>query len=220
MAKIVELNKYRMKWNVKDIAFLYPPDVFTGAFDNEKMEMRHREEVEKKLAKLKGDLAAADDPVAAMTLLHKKDHLQFLVNNVEFFREALQLEETLIALYTRNNTPFSSEGDAELWNRLFATCDRTRLRQCGSPLPFRAATVYRGTVSGCRHSLIWTPDQETVARIARKWQAPDIGGGEMFEVDVQAEQILVYLQKRRGEEVILAPEFIACAPIRAYGRQS
>lgn len=220
MAKIVQLKNYTMKWNVKDIAFLYPPDVYIGAFDNEQMEARHREEMEKKLENLKTTLAAEDDPFAAMTLLHKKDHLQFLCNNMDAFREAGRLEETVVTLYTRQNTPFSSAGDARLWNKLFESCDRKKLSECGSPTPFATATVYRGSISGFKHSLIWTPDHQTVVRIAQKWDDTDAAGGEMYEVDVNQADVLVFLKKRRGEEVILAPEFIATARIRAYPGKS
>jgi len=217
MGDVIHLKINKMKWNVKDIAFLYPPDVFTGAFDNAVMEARHREEMQKKVDKLKSSLAAEEDPFVAMQLLHKKDHLQFLLNNIEPFREAKQLEKAVITLYTQLNTPFSSDGDANMWNRLFEACDTQRLYDYGTPVTFSSATVYRGSISGFQRSLIWTPEKMTVERIAKRWEDPNLGGGHLYEVDVKREDVLLFLKLRRGDEVILSPGFIRSATIRTYG---
>ena len=216
MAKVIQMKPGKMKWNLEGIAFLYPPDVFTGAFDNEKMEMKHREEMAKKLDHLKTSLATEADPLTAMLKLHKKDHLQFLCKNIEAFRQAGRLEEGIITLYIRLNTPFSSDGDPDLWNQLFEACDRKKIYDYGSPITFSSATVYRGSISGFQKSLIWTPVRETAERIARKWQDPVLGGGKMYEVDVNKEDVLVFLKRRRGDELILAPEFVRSARIREY----
>lgn len=216
MARVLQLKPGGMQWNLTGIAFLYPPDVFTGAFDNEKLEAKHREEMTGKLDHLKTALAAEADPLRAMLILHKRDHLQFLCNNIEEFRLAGRLEEGLITLYTRLNTPFSSDGNADLWNELFKACDRRKLYEHGSPIPFSSATVYRGCLSGFQHSLIWTPERATAERIARKWQDPNLGGGTMYEVDVNKGDVLVFLKQRRGDELILAPEFIRSASIRKF----
>lgn len=216
MAKTIHLKDYTMKWNIKDIAFLYPPDVFTGAFDNEILEARHRKEMQLKLANLKKDLAKEEDPIAAMRMLHKKDHVQFLCNNVERFREAGRLEEGVITLYTQLNTPFSSDGQAELWNRLFTACDRKRLYDYGEPISFTRATVYRGSVSGFTQSLLWTPEKSTAERMAARWQDPALCGGEMYQVDIAREDVLVFLKLRRGDELILTPECLSSAQIRTY----
>lgn len=216
MAKVIQLMTGKMQWNVTNIAFLYPPDVFTGAFDNEIMEARHREEMQKKLDNLRNTIAAEDDPYVAMLALHKKDHLQFLLNNIEQFRQAQKFEEGVVTLYTRLNTPFSSDGDPELWNELFEACDKEKLYNYGSPIPFSSATVYRGSVCDLCNSLIWTPERKTAERIAKKWADTDLGGGTMYEVDVKKEDVLVFLKQRRGDELILAPQFIKRAMIREY----
>lgn len=216
MAKVIELKTKRMKWNVKDIAFLYPPDVFTGAFVNEIMEARHREEMQKKLDTLKRTIAKEDDPLKAMSALHKNDHLQFLQNNVEEFRKAGRLEEAVIALYTLTNTPYSSDRKTALWNELLDSCDRTKLYECGEPVTYSSTTVYRGSVSGFKDSLIWTPDKNSIERIAKRWEDPDLGGGDLFEMDIQKEDVLVFLKLRRGDEVILSPQCIKSAKMRNY----
>lgn len=216
MANVIQLKAYQMKWNIKDIAFLYPPDVFTGAFDNEVLEAKHREEMQKKLDHLKRTIATEADPFIAMQKLHKKDHLQFLRNNLDEFKQAERLEEGVITLYTQLNTPFSSDGDANLWNELFEACDRKRLYDYGSPVTFSSATVYRGSVSGFKKSLIWTPERTTVERIAKRWEDPVLGGGELYQVDIKKEDVLVFLKQRRGDELILTPQFIRTANIQAY----
>ena len=209
MAKTV-----RLKWNIQNIAFLYPPDVFTGTFDNEKMAERHREEAKRKLLALKMSIAGEDDPLLAMRILHKKDQLQFLINNLSSFQEAMRFEEALVTLYIRANTPFTSDGDVDLWHRLFAVCDRARLASLGPPVPFATGTVYQGGIPGFARSLIWTDDRATAVRIASKWQDP--GGGEMVEVEVSRDDIRVYLKQRRGNEVIVSPDFAATAAIRPF----
>ena len=216
MARVIQLKPGKVQWNLTDIAFLYPPDVFTGAFDNEKLEAKHREQMTKKLDHLQSALAAEADPLMAMLKLHKRDHLRFLCNNIEEFRKAGRLEESLITLYTRLNTPFSSDGNADLWNELFEACDRKKLYEHGSPITFSSATVYRGSISGFQSSLIWTPERATAERIARKWQDPNLGGGTMYEVDVSKGDVLVFLKQRRGDELILAPECIRSATIRDF----
>ena len=108
-----------MRWNVEDIAFLYRPDVFTGTFDNAKMQARHEQEVQRKLEALKTALDAETDPFEAMIILNNKDHLQFLLNNIEPFRDAGRFEEAVLALYGRLNAPFASGGDAAVWSDLF-----------------------------------------------------------------------------------------------------
>lgn len=216
MANVIQLKPRKMKWNLQNVAFLYPPDVFTGAFDNEKLEAKHREEMRKKLDALKRAVAAEEDPFVAMQKLHKKDHRQFLCNNLDEFRQAGRLEEGVVTLYSQVNTPFSSDGDATLWNELFEACDKKMLYDYGSPVMFSSATVYGGSISGFQKSLIWTPERTTAERIARKWGDPDSGGDIMYEVDVKKEDVLVFLKLRRGDELILAPDFIQTAVIREF----
>jgi len=216
MGDVIHLKISKMKWNVRDLAFLYPPDVFTGAFDNDVLEKKHREEMQKKVDNIKSSMAAEDDPFVAMQILHKKDHLRFLRNNIDAFRQAKKLEKAVITLYTQLNTPFSSDGDANMWNELFEACDNKLLYDHGEPITFSSATIYRGSISGFQRSLIWTPDKITMERIAKRWEDPNLGGGHLFEVDVKKEDVLLFLKLKRGDEVIVSPRFIKTAKIRKY----
>ena len=208
-----------MKWNVEDIAFLYPPDVFAGSFDNAKMQARHEQQVQIKLDEIKIALAQESDPLKAMKKLHAKDHLRFFLNNLESFRDTGTLEEAVLELYAKLNNPFSSGGDAAVWQDLFAACDTTRLYSLGDPVTFASATVYSGSVSGFNRSLSWTPDRQKAVWFAERWKDPSRGGGELYEVDISKTNVLVYLKHRHGEELILAPEFIKSANIRIFLEQ-
>lgn len=205
-----------MKWNMAEIAYLYQPDVFTGTFDNEKMQARHEEQVFAKLNALKIAVESENDPLAAMRLLHKNDHLQFLQNNLQLFRESLRLEEAVLELYGKLNAPFSSGGDAALWNSLFLSCDRERLYTLGEPVTFSTATVYRGSVSGRKRSLSWTPDRQRAENFATRWQDTSLGGGELYEVDIKRDHVLIHRKLRHDKELILSPNFIEAAAIRPY----
>ncbi len=207
-----------MKWNVSNIAFLHQPDYFMGRFDSPEMQKRHEQSLEKSLNALKNAMAAEADPLQALWLLNKKDHVQFLLNNLEEFRSNDRLEEAVIALYSADNNPFSSGGDSTLWARLFNHCDRDRLFRCGVLFPAHIKTVYRGSVSGCMRSLAWTPDKKIVEKFAEKWHDPALGGGELYEVAVLPENVLVYMQKGHEEVVILSPEYVSQAEIRPYQR--
>lgn len=205
-----------MKWNVEGIAFLYPPDVFAGSFDNAKMQARHEQQVQEKLEALKTALAREADPLEAMKKLHARDHLKFFQNNMGMFRDADKLEAAVLALYGRLNSPFSSGGDAAVWNDLFAACDRTKLYGLGHPVSFTSATVYSGSVSGFERGLSWTPDRQKAEWLSARWQDPTLGGGALYEVDIAKANILVYLRHRHEEEILLTPEFIRSAEIRAF----
>lgn len=205
-----------MKWNVEAISFLHPPDVFAGAFDNAKMQARHEQQMQRKLEEIKTALDREADPLEAMNKLHIRDHLQFFLNNLRLFRDAGRLEEAVLALYGRLNAPFSSGGDAALWNRLFEACDTTRLYNLGEPVTFASATVYRGSVSGFVRSLSWTPDRQRAERFAERWQDQTLGGGEVYAVDITKADVLVYLLHRREEELLLAPGFVTSAEIRIF----
>ena len=205
-----------MKWNVSNIVFLHQPEHFLGRFDNPKMQERHEQSLEKSLHALKAAMAAESDPLQALRLLYKKDHVQFLLNNLEEFRRNDRLEEAVIALYSADNGPFSSGGDSALWARLFNQCDKGKLRRCGRPFPTRVNTVYRGSVSGFMQSLAWTPDKKIVEKFAQRWRDPALGGGELYEVGVVPENVLVYMQQGHEEIVILSPDYISQADIRPY----
>ncbi len=205
-----------MKWNIEDITFLHPPDVFTGSFDNAKMQTRHEQQIQTKLEEIKTAIDQETDPLEAMKKLHTRDQLKFFLNNLGSFRDAGKLEEAVLALYGKLNGPFSSGGDAAVWHNLFEACDTTRLYSLGDPVTFTSATVYAGSVSGFKRSLSWTPDRQRAEWFAERWKDPSRGGGELYEVDITKANILVYLKHRHEEELILTPEFIKSAVIRVF----
>ncbi len=205
-----------MKWNVDDIAFLYRPDVFTGSFDNSKMQARHELEVQRKLQQLMESIDQETDPFLALKKLHTKDHMQFLHNNLEQFQVAGKLEEAVLFLYSKLNAPFSSGGDAAVWNSLFEKCDRAELYKLGSPVSLSSATVYRGSVTGFKRSLSWTPDRKMAEKYSERWKDPSLGGGEIYEIDIKRDNILASLKRQHGEEILLAPGFIKSAVIRDF----
>ncbi len=205
-----------MQWNVDGLGFLYRPDVFTGSFDSKIMQERHDEKVLKKLTALKSAVANENNPFAAMQLLHKNDHLRFFQNNLEAFRNAGEFEKTVLTLYGKLNAPFGSGGDAEEWSALFMSCDREALAQLGSPVPFKSATVYRGSVSGFSRSLSWTPNKSRAEKFAVRWQDPNLGSGDIYEMDIDSSNVLIYIKRSREDEIIMAPEFVKEAAIRPF----
>lgn len=205
-----------MRWNVKDIAFLYRPDVFTGSFDNEKMQARHEQEVHRKLEKLKKAIDVETDPFEAMKKLNYRDHIQFLLNNIDTFKEFCRLEEAVLFLYGRLNAPFSSGGDIVLWNNLFEKCDTKKLSEQGDSIVFVPSTVYRGSVSGTKRSLSWTPNRKRAEKFSERWKDSALGGGEIYEVDIAKSDILIYRKIGPEDEVILTPDFIQSAEIRDF----
>lgn len=205
-----------MKWNVKNIAFLYRPDVFPETFSNPKMQERHEQEVEKKLSALVTALSRQSDPLKAMAILHVKDQLQFLLNNSPSFQQAKQYEKALLLLYFRENGPFVSDGKSEQWNELFRICDVEALLALGDEVSFTTATIYRGSVSGFKRCLCWTPEKKNVNNRQKRWSDTSLRGGELFEVDVSKADVLYYLKHPREEKIILDPDFIAKATIREY----
>lgn len=204
-----------MIWNIKDIEFLYPPDVFTGLFDNEKMQARHEKQVKIKLEAVKSALAWETDPLKAMQKLHKRDQLQFLQNNQSLFHGNGRLEEAVLLLYCRNQGPFSSGGDIPMWSNLFEACDSTSLYELGDPVTFISTTVYRGAAMGIKRSLSWSADRQRAEWFAERWKAP-VDGGELYEVDIMKKNVLIWLKQSRESEIILDPLFIKSAEIRAF----
>ena len=97
-----------MKWNLSKIKFLYPPDNFIGSFANEKMQARHKALQDEKINNILKNLGAAENPLTAMQTLNNLDLIQFLLNNIEEFREHECLEETVLKLYCRQNSAFAS----------------------------------------------------------------------------------------------------------------
>jgi len=68
-----------MEWNVEEVVFLHPPDVYTGSFDNAKMQARHERQMQDKFEQIKNAIQRETDPLKAMKILHVRDHLQFFV---------------------------------------------------------------------------------------------------------------------------------------------
>lgn len=205
-----------MKWNIENIGFLHRPDDYIGSFDIPQMQERHEKQLQEKLLKLKTLIKQESDPLRALKHLNAKDHLQFFLNNKSFFHEASRYEEALLMLYGKNNAPFSSGGDASQWNTLFSECDSDKMSQLGETITFAKATLYRGSVSGFKRSLSWTPDRKRAEQFAKRWEDPTLGGGQIFEVDVDKSNILLYRKLRFDLEVLVSPTFIQSAEIRPF----
>ena len=205
-----------MEWNTNKIGFLHRPDDFLGSFTNDLMQLRHEKQVREKLQNLKDSLAAEENPTRAMLILNKRDHVQFLRNNIEIFRQHEEFESALLRLYRRKNGPFSTPNDLDTWKEFFALVDRDLILQLGVPLPFTSTIVYRGSVIGTNRALSWSPDHKRATQFAERCKDPALGGGQLFEVDVAAANTLVYLTDKTDHEIILDPEFINSAEIRPF----
>ncbi len=205
-----------MKWNVEKVAFLHRPDVFEGSFGNAKMQERHEKELRQKLEALHNALKAESDPFLAMKILHPNDHAQFFDNNQLVFHDSCRFEEAVLFLYRKENNTFYSSGDFKMWGELFGKCEKKRLLSLGEPLDFEKITVYRGSVMGVRKGLCWTPDRKLAEKFAKRWGDPSLSGGELYEVDVTKDDILVILKTRGGVEMLLDHVFISNAEIRDF----
>ena len=203
-----------MEWNFQDIGFLYRPDVYTGSFDNPIMQARHEELKRQKLDALRKAVQGTRDPLDAMMKLHKLDHIRFLLNNSQAFRDAGRFEAAVLALYTRANSPFLSGGDPAVWGELFESCERERLYALGDPFPLESATVYRISVPGIDRGLSWTLSRKKVQSFEDRWQEQGIGRGAIYTLETTRKNILIYLKGSQEEEVVLDPEFIRTASIR------
>jgi hypothetical protein len=203
-----------MQWNFKDIGFLHPPDVFMGSFDNEKMQAKHEELMLMKIDALKKAVENEQDPLEAMMKLHKLDHIQFLLNNSQVFKDAGRFEAAVIKLYTMTNSPFLSGGEYAVWVNLFQSCDTEKLYALGDPFPLQLATVYRISITGIEKGLSWTLSRKKIQSFEDRWQEQGIGRGKVYALDITRKNILVYLKGRQEEEVILDTEFIKTAKIR------
>ena len=203
-----------MEWNFTDIGFLHPPDVFMGSFDNAKMQARHDELNLKKLNTLRKAVEGEEDPLNAMMKLHKRDHIQFLLNNSQAFRDAGRFEAAVIKLYSMTNSPFLSGGDPAVWNQLFESCEKEKLYALGDRFPLESATVYRISVTGIKKGLSWTLSRKKIQGFVDRWQEQGIGSGKIYTLETTRKNILVYLKSRQEEEVILDPGFIETVTIR------
>jgi hypothetical protein len=210
---IIYKRDKNMQWKLDRIRFLYPPDDFTGAFANAKMQERHKANQEQKIKVLLEHLENHDKPLQAMSGLHPLDHLQFLHNNLEKFRQAEQLEEAVLMLFYRKNTPFAAVGDYDEWKALFLQCDPVRLGMRGKTIPFDHTTAFRGSVIGNPKGLSWTVNRAEAAWFLKRWQDKSLGGGTVFAMPITREEVLVYIEDEHRREVILRPE-IAEDPAR------
>ena len=203
-----------MQWNLDKIRFLFPPDDFTGSFSNEKMQARHVALQEQKIKELLMQLEGAANPLDAMYVLNPREHIQFLLNNLDHFKTAECLEKAFLSLYYHKNTPFAAAGDYEVWKFLLKNCDHKRLYEQGTPFPYEQVTVYRGSVTGNKKGLSWTVSRETTAWILDRWEDKELGGGTVFALDITRADILVYIEDKVKQEVILLPEVAETAKIR------
>ncbi len=203
-----------MQWNLDKIRFLYPPDDFTGSFTNEKMQARHKALQDQKIKEILTQLESAANPIEAMRVLHPREHAQFLLKNIDSFKQQKCLEKAVLWLYYRKNTPFAAAGDYNTWKILLNECDADRLYQEGSPFPYEKVTAYRGSVTGLSKGFSWTVSRETTAWILDRWADKELGGGTVFALEVTRADILVYVEDKLKQEVILIPEVAETAKVQ------
>ncbi len=202
-----------MAWNLDKIRFLYPPDDFTGSFTNDKMQARHKALQDQKIKEILTQLEIAKDPLEAMRVLNPREHTRFLLNNLEAFKQQKCLEKAVLWLYYRKNTPFAAAGDYDTWKLLLNECDPDRLYNEGSPFPYKKVTAYRGSVTGVSKGLSWTVNREKVAWILERWADKELGGGTVFALEITRDDILVYVEDKMKQEVILLPELAETAQV-------
>ncbi len=202
-----------MQWKLDKIRFLYPPDDFTGSFSNPRMQARHKAMQDQKIKDILGNLENEKNPLEAMRFLNPREHVQFLLNNLEQFKEDKCLEKAVLLLYFRKNTPFVAVGDYEVWKFLLNSCDSDRLYEQGSPFPYDRTTAYRGSVTGVNKGLSWTVSRENTAWILDRWRDKELGGGTVFALEITRKDILVYIEDKDRQEVILVPEIAETAKV-------
>ena len=202
-----------MKWNLKELKFLYPPEDFTGTFANELMQERYEIMRKKKIAEIMDKLNKAETTAAALTALHHLDHLQFLQNNLNAFKTDNSLEETVLKLFFKGNGSFLEDGHFSTWYDLFSECDQQRFYTLGQPLPGDGAIAYRGSILDNPKGFCWTVSNKKVNWFRNRWQDRDLGGGTIYSTSVRPDDILIYLEKDGEKELIVTPEFIDGATI-------
>lgn len=202
-----------MKWNLKKIEFLHPPDNFPGSFSNEIMQMKHKAMQEAKINAILRDLETCDEPMAAMRILNNQDHIQFVFNNIEEFKTQKCLEETILKLYTRQNSSFESGGIFHVWHDLFCQCDKAQFYSLGSPFPDEKILAFRGSVAGVVKGFSWTTNQKKINWFKERWQDKSLGGGTIFSTHISRQDILIYLNDKEQAEIIVSPQFLETAKI-------
>lgn len=196
-----------MRWNLQDIQFLFQPDVFAGTFDSPQMQARHQAMQKEKISALRTRLEAAKDPIEAMLVLEKPDHIPFLFNNIEIFRQEQRYEKAVFHLFFRKNTPFNTDGDYSVWKNLLNDCDPSLLYAAGNPLPSEGKmTVYRGSVTGIVTGLCWTPDTQKVRWFLDRWSDKSMGGGTIYAMEITRVDILCFISDSKRQDLILKPE--------------
>jgi len=202
-----------MKWNLNKIEFLYPPDNFPGSFANEKMQIKHKSLQEEKINAILKDLSASKDPLTAMQALNNLDHIHFLRNNIEEFKKHTCLEETVLKLYCRKNSAFSSEGIDDIWHNLFLKCDAKRFYSLGASSPKEKITAFRGSIAGVREGFCWTTNRKKVDWFLERWSDKEHGGGTVFSTIISSSDILIYFKNTESGELIVTPQFLKTAQI-------
>jgi len=210
---ILYKREKNMKWNLDKINFLYPPDSFTGSFENEKMQTRHKALMEEKISVILKNLEIADNPLAALNSLNTLDKIRFLINNREEFRTNNCLEETILRLYCWKNSAFESDGKYDIWYDLFSQCDPERFYSLGLSFPKTTVSAFRGSVAGVVKGFSWTVNQKTVDWFKERWHDKELGGGTIFTTHISREDILIYLNDKEQEEIIVSPQFLETADI-------
>lgn len=195
-----------MQWKLDDIRFLHPPYDFVGSFTNEKMQERHKAMQDEKVKEIHTALLNAKLPVDAMNVLNYTEHIQFVLNNLDKFRETNTLESTVLRIYYRNNTPFAPAGKYETWTMLLELCDREKLLAQGKAFPQEGCVAYRGSLTNIPQGLSWTTDIKEAQWILNRWQDKELGGGTVYSTTIHPEDILVYVVDSKRHEVILKPE--------------
>jgi hypothetical protein len=87
-----------IQWNFNKIQFVYPPDIFTGTFQNPKMESRNKALLEEKRTEIISQIENSTDSYEAMLTLHNNDHVQFLLNNIDIFKSDGCYEKAVLKL--------------------------------------------------------------------------------------------------------------------------
>ncbi len=203
-----------MPWNLDKLLFVYPPDVFTGTFQNPMMEARNKTLLQKKTRELLDTLDKCEDSYGAMLALHKNDQVQFLLNNIGLFKKDSCYEKAVLKLYYRKNTSFVVFGDYTTWKLLFEQCDRDILIKSGPTFPHKNITSFRGSSTGNRIGLSWTINRDEVQWFLKRWQDKSLGGGSIFALDISEDDIIYYLNEKHRREVIIRPEVAEGGNIR------
>lgn len=208
----------KMQWKLDKIRFLYPPDDFVGSFSNEKMQARHKAMQEQKVKDLLARLEVEEDPIKAMRILNPLEHIRFLLNNLDQFKQKNCLEKAFLLLFFHKNTPFAAAGDYDIWLFLLKKCDPDLLYKAGRPFPYERVTAYRGSVTGINRGLCWTVNRETTDWILERWEDKELGGGTVFALEITRSDILVYIEDKIRQEVILLPEVAETARIQEISK--